>query len=103
VTNAFEEVVMKLETKVFEFCNGKYANLSELAKAMGISVSQIYRVRQGKRNINQKFVVGAIGALPEYKIDELFYVHSELPSSDPDEKKTITRSLKQRRRPIKGV
>ena len=40
-----------LETKIFELCNGKYANLSELAQAMGISVSQIYRVQHGKRHI----------------------------------------------------
>ncbi len=43
---------MLVKTKVFEMCNGKYKNLSELACAMGISVSQIYRVQQGKRSIN---------------------------------------------------
>ena len=64
---------MIVETRIFELCNSKYKNLSELAEAMGISVSQVYRVREGKRNINQKFIVGAIKAFPEYKFDDLFY------------------------------
>ena len=64
---------MIIKTKVFELCNGKYKNLSELAQTMGISVSQIYRVREGKRRINQKFITGAIQAFPERKFDDLFY------------------------------
>lgn len=73
---------MKLETKVFEFCNGKYSNLSELARAMGISVSQVSRVREGKRSINQKFIVGATRAFPEYELGDLFYVALEGSQSD---------------------
>jgi len=65
---------MILRTRVFELCNGRYRNLSELAQAMGISVSQIYRVREGKRHINQKFLIGAIKAFPEHKLDDLFYL-----------------------------
>ncbi len=68
---------MLVKTTVFELCDSKYNNLSELAKAMEISVSQIYRVREGKRNINQKFIVGAIKAFPEHKFDDLFYFASE--------------------------
>jgi len=64
---------MVLKTRIFELRNG-YRNLSEMAKAMGISVSQIYRVRDGKRRINQKFIVGAINAFPESKLDDLFYL-----------------------------
>ena len=64
---------MVLKTRIFELRNG-YRNLSELAKAMGISVSQIYRVRDGKRKINQKFIIGAISAFPDSKLDELFYL-----------------------------
>ena len=47
---------------------------------MGISVSQIYRVREGKRNINQKFIIGAIKAFPEHKFDDLFYFAQEMPT-----------------------
>ena len=64
---------MILRTRIFELCNSRYNNLSELAQAMGISVSQIYRVREGKRKINQKFLIGAREAFPEHKLDELFY------------------------------
>ena len=68
---------MIVETKIFELCQAKYRNFSELAEAMGISVSQVYRVREGKRNINQKFIVGAIHAFPQHKFDDLFYFTPE--------------------------
>jgi len=45
---------MIIRTRVFEIANVKYQNLSGLARAMGISVSQIYRVREGKRGIQRK-------------------------------------------------
>ena len=72
---------MIIKTRIFELCNGSYRNLSELAQAMGISVSQIYRVREGKRSINQKFIIGAIRAFPEHKFDDLFYLAPELPTA----------------------
>jgi transcriptional regulator with XRE-family HTH domain len=72
-----EGVTMLVKTTVFELCNGEYKNLSELAQAMGISVSQLYRVRKGERNINQKFIVGAIKAFPGYQLADLFYLSSE--------------------------
>jgi hypothetical protein len=61
-------------TMVFDLYPIKYGSLTEMAQAMGISVSQIYRVREGKRKINQKFIVGAIQAFPEYRFSDLFYV-----------------------------
>jgi len=70
---------MIIKTTVFELCNGTYNNLSELAGAMEISVSQVYRVREGKRRINQKFIIGAIKAFPGYKFDDLFYLVPESP------------------------
>jgi len=69
---------MRVVTRIFELRDGNYRNLSELARAMGISVSQIYRVRDGERSVNQKFIVGAIKAFPEYKLDDLFYLAPEL-------------------------
>ncbi len=71
---------MIVKTRIFELRNNGYKNLSELAQAMGISVSQIYRVREGKRYINQKFIVGAIKAFPNYKLDDLFYLAPQLPT-----------------------
>ncbi len=69
---------MIIKTRIFKFRDGNYKNLSELAQAMGISVSQVYRVRDGKRNINQKFLIGAIKAFPEHKLDDLFYFATEM-------------------------
>jgi transcriptional regulator with XRE-family HTH domain len=60
--------------RIFDLYTIRYGSLSELARAMGISVSQVYRVREGKRKINRKFIVGAIQAFPEYRFGDLFYV-----------------------------
>ena len=65
---------MIVQTRIFELCDGRYKNLSQLAHAMEISVSQIYRVREGKRHINERFIIGAIKAFPNRKLEELFYL-----------------------------
>jgi predicted transcriptional regulator len=71
---------MLLKTRVFDLCPRNYRNLTELAKAMGISVSQVYRVLEGKRNINRKFIIGAMKAFPGHKFDDLFYFVAEVPA-----------------------
>ena len=68
---------MIIKTRIFDLCNRQYRNLTELAYAMELSVSQVYRVREGKRSINQKFIVGAKRAFPYYRLDELFYLDFE--------------------------
>jgi hypothetical protein len=68
---------MIIKTRIFEMANGKFSNLSALAKAMGLSVSQVYRVREGKRGINEKFIIGAKMAFPNSRLDELFYFENE--------------------------
>lgn len=68
---------MIIKTRLFDLADSKYDNLSDLARTMGISVSQVYRVRTGKRNINQKFITGAIRAFPQYRLDQLFYLALE--------------------------
>jgi len=77
---------MKLKTRVFKLCNGKYESLSELARAMGISLTQVYRVLAGKCDIGEKFIIGAVKAFPGYKLDDLFYVPdgSEMTDSGSD-------------------
>ena len=75
---------MIIRTRIFQISHHKYSSLSELAYTMGISVSQIYRVREGKRRINQKFIIGAIKAFPEQKLDDLFYLAAELPTVTND-------------------
>lgn len=68
-------MVIELKTRVFELVgkNKKYRSLAVLARAMGISPSQIYRVREGKRKISYEFIVGAMEAFPRRKFDSLFY------------------------------
>ena len=68
---------MKLNTRVFELCNGKYRNSVDLAQTMGISKDLIYRVRKGERGIHGRFIIGAIKAFPGYKLDDLFYVSED--------------------------
>ena len=70
---------MLIKTRIFELSQSRYQNLAELAKAMGISLSQVYRVREGKRRVNQKFIVGAIKAFPKHKFEDLFYLAPEPP------------------------
>jgi len=70
---------MIIKTRIFELNHKHHRNLSDLAQAMGLSVSQVYRVRQGKRYINQKFIIGAMKAFPKYKLDDLFYFAPESP------------------------
>ena len=65
---------MIIKTRVFDLTDQKYPSLPGLARAMGISVSQVYRVKDGKRGINQKFIIGAIQAFPEHRLDDLFYL-----------------------------
>jgi len=71
---------MIIKTRVFELSNGKYHNLSDLARAMDLSVSQVYRVREGKRGINEKFLIGAKKAFPDHRLDDLFYFNPGQPS-----------------------
>jgi len=52
---------MKLNTRVFELCNGEYQNLAELAQVMGISQDLIYSVRRGERGINRNITVSEGG------------------------------------------
>jgi len=87
---------MIVKTRIFELSHNNYKNLSQLAKTMGISVSQIYRVRQGKRNINQKFIVGAIRAFPAYRFEELFYLAPETPTVNNNHRHGSSQSLSQK-------
>ena len=66
---------MIIKTRVFDLTEAACQSLPELARVMGISVSQVYRVKDGKRNINQKFIIGAIRVFPERRLDDLFYFY----------------------------
>ena len=73
---------MKLKTKIFGLSQGKYRSLSELARAMGVHFSHVYRVKRGQCGINKTFIIGAVKAFPGYKLDDLFYVAPEGSEND---------------------
>jgi hypothetical protein len=58
---------------------------------MELSVSQVYRVREGKRGINEKFIIGAKKAFPDYRLDELFYFNTGQPAGYMMETAVTTR------------
>ena len=72
-----DKKAMKLKTRVFELCNGRYQSLSELVQAMGISYDLLYRVRRGDRIVSGRFIIGATKAFPGCKLDDLFYVSED--------------------------
>ena len=82
---------MKIKTRIFDLADSKYDNLAQLAQTMGISVSQVYRVKTGKRNINQKFITGAVKAFPQYRLDQLFYLALEAQAANIGEGNPVTR------------
>ena len=82
---------MKIKTRIFDLAESKYANLAQLAQTMGISVSQVYRVKTGKRNINQKFITGAVKAFPQYRLDQLFYLSLDARAANTDGENPVTR------------
>ena len=70
---------MIVKTNIFKIYNHYYKSLPELARAMGISVDQIYRVREGKCKVNRQFIIGSAKAFPDHKLDQLFYFALESP------------------------
>ena len=68
---------MIIKTRIFDLAANRFDNLSDLAGAMGLSVSQVYRVREGKRSINHKFIIGAKKAFPDVRLDDLFYFEED--------------------------
>jgi hypothetical protein len=49
-------------------------------------------VLEGKRNINRKFIIGAMKAFPGYKFDDLFYFVPETPVGE----KSAVQQLRER-------
>jgi len=82
---------MIIKTRIFDLADSKYDNLAQLAQTMGISVSQVYRVKTGKRSINQKFITGAVRAFPQYRLDQLFYLSLEARATNIEEENPVTR------------
>lgn len=63
---------MRLRTRLFELT--RFYSMGELADMLGLSVSYLYRVRAGDRQINQKFIVAVLTAFRRRKFEDLFYI-----------------------------
>ena len=48
----------RLKTRLFDFG----IPMAQLAVMLDVSLSQVYRIRQGKRGISEKVIVGALRA-----------------------------------------
>lgn len=71
----------KLRTRVFELAEARGIRPGELAVAMNIDPSYLWRVKVGQRGISQAFITGAKRAFPELSLDELFYTENDTPDS----------------------
>jgi plasmid maintenance system antidote protein VapI len=49
-----------------------YKSIRQLARAMGVDVSMVSRVRANKIGITHRFITGARRAFPDKTLDELF-------------------------------
>jgi len=62
----------KLKTKIFDLEEGR--DMKKLAILTGLSLSEIYRIKEGKRGVHDRFIVGVLTAFPEKKFEDLFYI-----------------------------
>ena len=69
-----KDIIMILKTYIFNYAGERYRSMAELAEAMGISVSQVYKVKRGNRSINNRFIIGAAKAFPDKNLGNLFYL-----------------------------
>ena len=66
---------MRVKTGVMNHSRSRL-NLSQLARAMDVSVRQIYPVKEDSRPINQRFIVGVTRAFPGRRPYELLYLEN---------------------------
>jgi len=62
----------RLRTRLFDLEGGH--DMKRLALLFGLSLSQVYRIKQGSRKIGEPFIVGALTCFPQYKFEDLFYI-----------------------------
>ena len=62
----------RLRTRLFDMEEGR--DMRKLPRLVGLSLSQLYRLRERKRRIGEQFIVGALTAFPGRKFEDLFYI-----------------------------
>ena len=60
----------RLKTRLFDFG----IPMAQLAVMLDVSLCQVYRIKEGKRKIGEKFIVGALRSFPGKTFEELFYI-----------------------------
>ena len=71
-----KDLTVKLNIEAFEKNQNKY-NLNEegkCAQCMGISPSQLWKVKVGIHDPGKDFIAGALKAFPNTSFDELFFL-----------------------------
>lgn len=63
----------RLRTRLFDL----EPDIKKLARLIGMSLSEVYRIREGKRKIGERFIVGALTAFPGRKFEDLFYIERQ--------------------------
>ena len=66
-------VERRLKTRLFEL----EPDLKKLSRLLGISISELYRIREGKRGIGEQVIISALTAFPRRKFEELFYIERQ--------------------------
>ena len=49
-------------------------SMAKLAGMIGVSLSQVCRIRNGQRKVSNSFIAGVLTAFPQYKFEELFFI-----------------------------
>ena len=62
----------RLRTRLFQMEEGR--DMKRLARLIGLSCPQVYRIKEDKRRIGEQFIVGALTAFPQYRFEDLFYI-----------------------------
>lgn len=63
---------MEIKTKLFQIY--PQCNMAQLATLTRLSLSQVYRVKQGKRKVSASFIAEILTTFPNYKFEDLFYL-----------------------------
>jgi 16S rRNA U516 pseudouridylate synthase RsuA-like enzyme len=70
----------QMTTTVFDLApKSGYRSLRALARAMGVDVSMLTRVRSGEVGITHRFITGAQRAFPDKSLDDLFHIDDREP------------------------
>lgn len=69
------KITIKLDVKTFEYYQKKHElKETECAEGMGISPSQLWKIKKGVHDPGRDFIAGALKVFREASFDELFFL-----------------------------